>query len=260
MIVLMAGLFIFLPKEPTPKEDRGLMGVYTRFTAGKSMDEMEQKIIQIEDKFAPFLDQAKNMISSTAIWGGQIYLCLKDYRQRDKTPAQIVDEMTPELEKFPSMDIWPWSLDTGLPSSGESGNMNEIDVVISTSKSYPELLDYLDMMKYKLQKKKLFKRITHDLNLDEVGYKITINEPISSLLGISNEQITKSIEIFFGGNQSLNFRKDNFLYPITVMGDSYPWDLNSIYVVNMKGKKFQLEQLRPCGRQTYQQGFSIIIR
>ncbi len=243
MIALMAALFIFMPKEPTPKEDRGIMGVYTRFIAGKSLDDLEQKIIQIEDKFSPYLSQAKSMISSTAIWGGQIYLCLKDYNQRVKTPAQIVDEMTPNLEKFPSMDIWPWSLDTGLPSSGESGNMNEIDVVISTSKSYPELLEYLDMLKYKIQRKKLFKRVTHDLNLDELGYKILINEPVSALLGISNEQVTKNIEIFFGGNQSLNFRKDNFVYPITVTGDHYPWDLNSIYVVNPKGKKVSIGTL-----------------
>jgi multidrug efflux pump len=243
LLIFMSILFIFIPKEPAPKEDRGIVGVYTRFMPGKNLEQLEEKIIQIEEKLLPFKDQTQNMISSTAIWGGQIYLCLKNHRNRNKTPAQIVDEITPEIEKFPSIDIWPWSLDTGLPSSGESGNMNDVDVVISTSKSYPELFDYLDMLKYKLKKKKIFKKVSHNLNLDDMGYKITINDPVASLLGISTEQITKTIEIFFGGNQNLNFQKDNFSYPITVKGTHYPWDLDALYVINSKGKKISIGTL-----------------
>jgi multidrug efflux pump len=48
------------------------------------------------------------------------------------------------------------------------------------------------------------------------------------------------IEVFFSGDQSLNFTKDGLLYPISLNGSPSPWDLNELYLTNRHGKHISL--------------------
>jgi multidrug efflux pump len=244
LFLSMIGFFMVISKAPIPKEDRGIMGVYIPTIQGKSLDDLEQVMIQIEEKLSPYVKDTKSMFSFMGPWGGDCVLILKDQGERPKTPVQIVEEIKPKMAKFPSLDAWAWSEDTGLPLRGQGGGrLDQIEMTVSTPHSYPELLHYLDNLKGEINQKKLFLNPAHGLNLDSSGYKIIIDDQVSSLLGISHSQITNAIEIFFSGNQSLYFQKDNFPYSIKITGQDFPWSLDSLYVVNQKGKKISIGTL-----------------
>ncbi len=155
LLLFMVGLFMIISKAPIPKEDRGIMGVSIPQIKGKNMDDLEQVMVKIEEKLSPYLENTKSMFSFMGPWGGECILILKDHGERSKNPVQIAQEIGPQMEKFPSLDLWPWSEDTGLPLRGQGGGrLDQVEMTVSTPHSYRELLNSLDKLKSTINEKK----------------------------------------------------------------------------------------------------------
>jgi multidrug efflux pump len=228
-----------IPSETAPKEDRNLIGVYVPSIPGKDINTLEQKIQLIESGINSIPEAEHNLVFM-GNWGGNVILPLKPQSSRDRSAQDIIDSLKPFVTKIPSLDVHPWSWDSGLPGVDDSMNNGELSLVISTTESYSKLFDTIENVRKSLEDQKVFKNIKYDLKLNTPSYRIDTDTNEMAHLNLTYKQISKTIEIFFSGDQSLTFSKDGLLYSITLKGKQTPWDLNELYVTNDAGKRISL--------------------
>lgn len=228
-----------LPREMAPKEDRGLIGTYIPPIPGKHINTMEQKVIGIENiiKSIPEVTQCLTFIGD---WGGSVVLPLSPRSERTRSAAEIVNSFRPQVAAFPSIDAWPWSWDSGLPGLDDTVGGSELSIIISTTDSYRNLFNHIETVRKNIEKHKAFDSVRHDLALYFLSYSIDLNTNLLSELNLTQKQVAKTIEVFFSGDQSINFSKDGVLYSVSLEGSSDPWSLNELYVTNTNGKRISL--------------------
>ncbi len=234
-----AFFFQMIPQEVVPKEDRCFIGVYIPPIYGQDIDTMENKLKEVE-KIVGSIPEAQENLIFIGSWGGNICLPLKPKSERKRSADEIVNSIRPQMAAFPSIDVWPWSWDSGLPGMDNALNGGQVDLVISTVDSYQDLFKEVENVKKILEDQKIFKSAHHDLKLNFLGMFIDLDTNGIAKLNLSPKQIGKMIEIFFSGDHSLAFQKDGILYPITLEGPSYPWTLDELYVTNASGKRISL--------------------
>lgn len=235
----MFAFFKLLPAEIVPKEDRSLIGVSVPAVAGDDIETTEAHVKLVEN-IVKNIPEASSVLTSSQEWGGFVILPLKSVEDRKRSAQQIVDELRPSLLSFPSFDAWPWSYSSGLPGSDDSIDNMELRLVVSTVDSYQDLFKEVNNVRQKAEAAKLFKSIYHNLRLDSVGYNIVLDKDVLAKLNISKAQVAKTISMFFSGSESLKFKKDGILYPISIEGDIKPWTLDELYITNFKNERISM--------------------
>ncbi|KTC86624.1 efflux RND transporter permease subunit [Legionella brunensis] len=241
-ISLSLFFYNLLSRETAPKEDRGLIGVYTPLLAGDNVQTLDNKVPLIENKVKN-LPEINNQLTFIGDWGASIVLPLKPHTQRKHSAEQLVASLQPQLNNFPSMDSYVWSWDTALPGIDDAGSGTELALVISTADNFRQLLGEVEKLKATLDEKGQFESTRYDLRLDSMGYSIDIDNNALAQLGFSAKQVAKTIEVFFSGDKSLNFQKDGVIYNLTIKGKHSPWTLNELYLSTPAGKHVSLGAL-----------------
>lgn len=239
----LGGMILFfrlLPQELAPKEDRGVVGIWLPPIPGKDITYLEKKTSEVENKIRS-IPEATKSFSFVGFWGGSTMLTLKDLSERSRSAEEIrVGTLFPIASMLPSANAWPWSWNSGLPGNEDALGGADLTLEISTTDSYRQLFDAAEKARLAVEEKSLFQSVRQSLKLDTPGYQITLDTNALSELNLSQSQVAKMIEVFFSGDQSLNFQKDGIQYPITLKGESEPWTLNELYVSNMQGKHISL--------------------
>ncbi len=246
---LMLLFFKILPSETAPKEDRGLVGVYTPHLSGDNLDDVETKIKTLEKSLGGFTE-ASNKLTFMGNWGGNIVLPLKPHQQRTRTSEQITSSLRQQMEQIRSIDAHVWSWDSGLPGVENTMTDADLALVISTPASFRELFETAETLKNALDKSKKFATTSYDLRLDAMGYSIDIDRTAIAQLGLSPAQVAKTIEVFFSGDKSMSFQKDNVVYNLTLQGLKKPWTLDELYLTTPSGKRVSLGAVAKMKRQT----------
>lgn len=232
-------LLFLLPHEMAPKEDRGMIGVWIPPIPGKDINAIEKNVVAWENiiKNTP---EAKDFLSFMGDWGGTVILPLKPRTERDRSAADIVDTFRQPATTFPSVDAWPWSMDSGLPGLDNAVSGSDLTLVVSSTDSYRDLFNHLETIKKNVDQHWPFLSARHDLKLDFLSYRIDLDTNLLAKLKLTQKQIAKTIEVFFTGDLSLNFAKEGILYPVWIQGSTDPWTLNELYVTNSDDKRISL--------------------
>lgn len=228
-----------LPREMAPKEDRALIGIWIPPLPGKDMSTLEKKVTALESMIRS-TPEALECLSFMGEWGGTVVLPLKPRADRDRSAAEIVNSFRKQATDLPSVDAWPWSWDSGLPGLDNSFSGGDLSIVISTTNTYRDLFNQIQIIKKNIDTHPLFASAHHDLKLDFLSYRIDLNTNLLAKLNLTEKQIAKMVEIFFTGDTSINFSKDGILYPVTLEGRTDPWTLNELYVTNPGGKRISI--------------------
>jgi multidrug efflux pump len=232
-------LYHIIDQETAPKEDRGLMGVFTPAVAGENIDVLEKKLADIE-KTINNIPESDNRLTFVGDWGANTVLPLKAHAKRHRTAGQIVDDLKPSFAHYPSIDPQVWSWDTGLPGMDNAGSATDLALVISTSDSFQQLFEQVASLKALLDKNHQFESAYFELRLDTLGYRIDLDYNQLAKLGLTASQVAKTIEVFFSGDRTQTFEKDGVVYDITLQGNSSPWTLNELYLTTPNGKRVSL--------------------
>lgn len=192
--ISMPLLFIHLPSEIAPKEDRGMIGVFLPPIPGKDVRAFEPYIQEIEAKVKD-IPEAKGYLAFMGEWGANVVVSLKPHEERAISAETLVNHIRPQMEVLPSVDAYTWSWESGLPGLDDAVNGMELTLAISTIGSYRHLFDTVDALRKTLDKKKIFESVRHDLSLDTPGYSIALDSNSVSRLGLSSFQISKMIEV-----------------------------------------------------------------
>ncbi|KTD00045.1 multidrug efflux RND transporter permease subunit LpeB [Legionella erythra] len=238
-IAACIGFYHLIPHETAPKEDRSLIGIYTPPAAGEDLATLDNKIAKLETKINQ-LPESTNRLTFIGDWGGSIVLPLKPHSQRQRTASQLVEELRPAFNHYPSIDPHVWSWDTGLPGIDDAGSGTELALVISTPESFRQLFDETEKLKSVLDKTQRFDDVSYELRLDTMGYSIELDYNQLAKLGLTASQVAKTIEVFFSGDKSQTFEKDGVTYNVTIKGREAPWTLNELYLTTNEGKRVSL--------------------
>lgn len=252
MVFLSMGLSLFLykllPSETSPKEDRGLVGVFAGLSPGENINNMAGKIKKIEQSIGQ-VDEAKNKLTLAGSWGCNVILPLKPHANRERSAEKIVAALKPKTAQLPSMDTFVWSWDTGLPGTDDARSGSELELVISSAEDYRQLFQNTEQLKKAVEQNKLYESARHDLHLDTIGYSIEVNKHALAQLELTADQVAKTIAIFFSGDKSMTFEKDNVEYNLTLQGMQKPWTLDELYLTTPTGKRVSLGAIATMKRK-----------
>lgn len=236
---LMLLFFKMLPGEIAPSEDRGFIGASIQPAPDEKLDTLEQKVAEVEKKLRE-LPEAGDSLSFVSKRNAFIALSLKPLSERKRSAKEMTETIRPELQSFPSMDVYVRNFDSGLPGIEKQRGAGSLQLVISTTESYRDLFNTVEKLQQKVDESKLFQQASHDLSFNGRGFSIDLDTNMLSKLGLTSKQVAKTVEIFFSGDRSMNFQKDGVSYPITLKGENSPWTLDELYLSNAQGKRISL--------------------
>ncbi len=248
VVLLMIGAFcitfiliVILPAEMTPKEDRSLVGIWIPPIPGKDINALDQRITQIQNRIG-VIPEAENVLVFAGDWGASLCFALKPKKERTQSALALKQKIHSLLIDFPSVDLFPWIIDSGLPGlDGSDGS--DLKMVISTADSYPILYGVGEKLTKAARDKELFPLLSHDLDLNSKAFKINLDENLLGKLDLNEVAISQLISIFFSNNRSLTFNKDGVFYAIILKGKEKPWTLDEMYMTNKAGSHISLGTL-----------------
>ena len=256
------GLYITLPKEVAPKEDRSLIGIYIPPIQNETQNNQELRAIELEKRL-PNYKEFKNTIAILGDWGINFVLPLNGNTDRIKSSKQLVNDLQPKFSNLVSIDPYVWNHDSGLPGISSNENTADISFEISAPDTYQTLFENVDKLIKKLEHSPVISSVSQDLHLNTLAYNIHIDQQKIHTLGISAKDIAETINIYFSGDKSEYFVKDGLNYHLTIETSKPAASLYEIYYTLQSGQKISLgtlasirPQAKPQSLSHYQQQLS----
>lgn len=242
VLILVGCVYLYqtLPSDITPKEDRGVVGVYMPYVTAAKVEEFENYIRQVETIFAN-IPEAPMYLSFAGEWGGQVVTALSNWSARKKSAADIVQILNKGVEQVYTTEAYPWSWDSGIPGVEASSAANTgLQVVLNSTQSYAHLSQQTDAYKQALLASGLFQDVHHDLKLNYPSFDIHVDRRKMELAGFKPEALSRQVAIMMDKRQDLEFKKNGLRYPIELRGQVAPSKLEELFAYNEEGKRVAL--------------------
>jgi multidrug efflux pump len=237
--VLAWGLFRSLPQELAPVEDRGVFWASVYAPQGSSMDFTDRYTKQVEEVLWPLLDQGASRVMAVIApqWGGVspvntafIVVRLKHWSERQMSQQAMLKQVVPKLEKITGVTAHA----SNPPSLGGIGSGQPVVMVIGGS-DYKSLREQAERIKRRVE--------VENPRLLNLGYNYDTTRPIIGVdinrgraadLGVSVEDVGRSLETLLGSREVTQFARGGKQYKVLLQAEARdrhnPRDLNDIYV------------------------------
>jgi multidrug efflux pump len=244
VLLIMAGFFAatyylynHLPREFTPKEDRGAFFVITTAPEGTSygsikdtMDEVEKRLMYLHEQgeVSSVLVRAPRGIGNIASFNeGLSILVLTDWGKR-RSAWEIMDEVRGKLADLPGVKnfiVMRQGLTRGL--------QKPVQFVIGGS-TYEELAGWRDRLLAEVAKNPKLIEVDYDYKETKPQLRIHINQNRAGDLGVSIQNIGRALESLLGSRVVTTFTQEGEEYDV-IVESSYdrkrtPTDLSNIQV------------------------------
>jgi multidrug efflux pump len=237
-------LFQALPKEFAPTEDRGYVLIPIQAPEGSSMDYTRERLKEVEQAIEPL--RARGLISSTLsivapgfvrpspVNEGLFILRLVPWDQRTVKQQDVVKEMFGKVSNFPGARAFP--INPG--SLGQRGLQQPIQFVIG-GPDYQTLRDWRDRVIAKAQTTGLFVNLDSDYKENQPDLRVQIERARAADLGVSIEDIGKTLELMFGEKQVSSFANKGEEYYVIIRARAEDRaaanDLSNVFVRSASG-------------------------
>ena len=223
LIIIISSVFLFnfSKKELLPMEDRGAYLIIGFTDEGSSFEYTQERAQDIEKKLIPLLQEDNSPYrrfimrvpgfgrSSNSFNSFIIIALLNHWEDRDKSSQTIMREAIGRIVTNPQAIAFPIS-----PQSIRVSNYNKPVQMVILGSTYEELQKVQNEVIAKLRRNKNLSRIESDYSKNKPEVKLIINKNKAKDLGISTEQIGKTLEILYGGKTVTTFNKLGREYPI----------------------------------------------
>jgi len=236
---LCIGLFIYIPKQLIPKEDRGAFFVIVKAPQSSGFEFTSSKTQDIEKLLLPKVGQGeyRRLIlrvpgfgkSSKQVNSAFIIVLLEDWKKRDRKGNRIMMESFREISKVPGVLSFPV-----MPQGIRTGGVEKPVQFVILGNTYEELIQWKETIKKEARKNNNLANIEDDFELNKPIINVKIDQKKASDLGVSTSEIGRTIETIFGSRSVTKFTKDGKEYSIILQGDiknrNEPSSLNKVYV------------------------------
>ncbi len=223
-LVLTIFLFIFSPKELIAPEDRGAFFVIVKAPQGSGFNFTKNKAEDIERLLLPKVGQGeyRKLImrvpgfgkSAKQVNSGFIIVLLEPWSKRDRHGVKIMRESFGQISKVPGVLAFPI-----MPQGLRAGGVESPVQFVLLGNTYEELIKWKEIIKKEARKNSGLTSIQDDFDLNKPQLNVQINQKKAADLGVSTEDIGRTIETIFGSKRVTNFTQDGKEYSIILQGD-----------------------------------------
>jgi multidrug efflux pump len=239
------GLYLGLPKETAPTEDRGNIIGIAYAPEGSTLEYMDRYARQIEK----ILSETKGIESYGVVQGNPtvtravMFLRLEDWDTRDRKQQDIRNEVEPKLKQLPGVMAF-----VNNPASlGQSGFGQPISLVVQTTESYEVLNGYVQQILDRARDNPLLANLRSDLELNKPEIKVSVDRDKVADLGLDVAVVGRTLETMLGGRQVTRYKHAGKQYDVIVQTDDdnrrTPDQLANIYIRSVAGDMIPLSSV-----------------
>jgi multidrug efflux pump len=215
-------LFQAIPKEFAPTEDRGVIIIPITAPEGASLDYTRERVREVERAIKPLQDQGvvASLLSQVApgfqrpapVNAGIVIVRLVPWDQRTIKQQDVVRQLFGSVTNFPGARAFP----TNPPSLGQRGfGQQQVQFVIG-GPDYTTLKEWTDRVVQRAQATGLFANLDTDYKESQPDVRVRIDRSRAADLGVSMEDIGKTLELMFGEREVSTFVNRGDEYPVIV--------------------------------------------
>ncbi len=223
VIILAAaagGLFVMLPKEMVPAEDRGRVDININGPEGAGFDYTVKAANEVERQLEKYRADgvAERTIISVPRFGqsqfntGNGVLVLKGWGERDKTADEVAAELNKTLSKITGVRAVA-SVRGAFQRGGGGGGGTNVDL-IAVGNDYVELANWLKPMLEAAQDNPGLSRPRIDYEPTSPRLSVQIDRDKAASLGISAQSIGRALETMFGSRRATTYIKNGQEYDV----------------------------------------------
>jgi len=232
-------LFIFTPKELIAPEDRGAFFVIVKAPQGSGFNFTKSKAEDIEKLLLPEVGKGeyRKLImrvpgfgkSSKQVNSGFIIVLLEPWSKRDRHGVKIMRESFGKISRVPGVLAFPV-----MPQGIRTGGVESPVQFVILGNTYDQLIKWKELIKKEARKNSGLTSIQDDFDLNKPQLNVQIDQKKAADLGVSTEDIGRTIETIFGSKRVTRFTQDGKEYSIILQGDikdrQEPESISKIFV------------------------------
>ena len=254
-IVLSLTIFLFnyAPKELIAPEDRGAFFVIVKAPQGSGFNFTKSKAEDIENLLLPSVGDGeyRKLIlrvpgfgkSAKQVNSGFIIVLLEPWSERDRHGVKIMRESFGKISKVPGVLAFPI-----MPQGIRTGGVESPVQFVILGNTYDQLIEWKNIIKKEARKNPGLTSIQDDFDLNKPQLNVQIDQKKAADLGVSTEDIGRTIETIFGSKRVTNFTREGKEYSIILQGDikdrQEPDSISKVFVrSNNNGKLVSVANL-----------------
>lgn len=256
LIVLVCfGIVYFIgkniPSELAPLEDRSQFRLQITAPEGTSYDAMDKFMDRLTKMILDSIDERTTVLTVTApgfsgagaVNAGFIRISLVDPQDRERSQQDIVDMVNRNIRNFPEGKIFS-VLDQTIAVNRRGGL--PVQFVVQNN-DFDKISNMLPQFLEQAAKSSVFQGIDADLKFNKPELRITIDRLKASELGVSVEDISKTLQLSLSNGRLGYFTKEGKQYQVigqVARSDrDDPTDLKNIFVRNNRNVLISVDNL-----------------
>jgi multidrug efflux pump len=235
-----AALFLTLPKELVPPEDRGRVDIAIQAPEGAGFDYTLKATLQTEDYLKGLLRSgvADRYIAAAPRFNQNQYnigfgsLVLSDWRKRTQTADDVADQINKDLSNITAARVIA-SVRGPFQRGSSGGSGSNVDFIVEGNE-YADIAKWVEPIFTAAQKNPGLSRPR--LNYEPTAPRLLVNidRDKAAALGVSPASIGNALNVMFGSEKATTYVKNGEEYDVilqTELGKRRTLeDLNSLYV------------------------------
>ena len=252
LIVAVAGgaafMFLTLPSELVPAEDRGRVQIRVQGPEGAGFDYTRKIVMGIEPILAEYKasgEASSFLISAPGFGGGSFNagngsLILSDWSERDRSADEIAQELNGKLRGQTDAQVnasVPGAFQRG--GGGGGGGSNSIEMVV-TGAEYEDIYKWLQPVLAASLENPGFSRPRLNYEPNAPRLLVDVDPEKAAALGVSSQAVGRTLETMFGSRRVTTYLRGGQEYDVilqTERGDRRSVaDLEALYVATGSGQ------------------------
>lgn len=239
---LIAFLWINIPSEMAPLEDRSSITINTRGPEGITYEYMRnytEDINALADSLVPETNASTARVSSG---NGNVRLTLSDMKNRKRSQMDIAEQLSQAVKSKTMARAFVQQQST---FGGRRGSMPVQYVLQATN--LEKLQEVLPKFMAKVYDNSTFQMADVDLKFSKPEARISINRDKASTMSVSTRNIAQTLQYGLSGQRMgyfyMNGKQYQILGEINRQQRNKPTDLKAIYIRSDNGEMIQLDNL-----------------
>ncbi|CAN7149730.1 efflux RND transporter permease subunit [Brevundimonas sp. LjRoot202] len=255
LIVLVAAgagaMFLTLPSELVPPEDRGRISGRVQGPEGAGFDYTRRIMLGLEPILAEYMESGEiesYLISAPGFGGGSFnsgnaVLTLKDWSERDRSADEIAQELNQKLRSQTDAQV-----NVSVPGAFQrgGGNSNSIEMVM-TGAEYEDMFEWVQPIMAAAQQNPGFSRPRLDYEPNAPRLLVDVDPQKAAGLGVSSQEIGRTLQTMFGSRRATTYIRGGQEYDVILQTElanrRSVGDLEALYVSTGSGQLVPLSSV-----------------
>lgn len=239
-----AAMFLTLPNELVPGEDRGRVTVRVSGPEGAGFDYTRRIMLGLEPILAEYRanGEAESYLISAPGFGGGSFnsgnavLTLNDWSERDRSADEIAQELNGKLRTQTDAQV-----NASVPGAFQrgGGNSNSVEMVV-TGAEYRDIFNWLQPVLAASLENPGFSRPRLNYEPNSPRLLVDVDPEKAAALGVSAQSIGRTLETMFGSRRATTYLRGGQEYDVILQTERDDRrtveDLESLYVATGSGQ------------------------